>query len=564
VVAALAWRRRRLERPHRDWSSAMKRRDVLKMAGAAAAGILVDAALGLAPEAVEPEAPRRGGVFRLRGEDPLGFDPHLTISFRTMTNLSLTHSRLVKVKAGPSVKPGTLPVEPDLAESWTQADNSYVFKLRKGVRWQPKPPVDGREVTAEDVKYTYERFLSTPGNPNRATLDQIEKIEVLDPRTIRFTLKEPFAWFLEALASTSTWIIAREAVEKFGDLRKAEACVGTGPWMLEHYEPKVRLTFVRHPHYFLPGLPYADGVEVTVDDDPASRFANWLAGKYDFGPEFGMVVRRLDLDLARQRKPGLQTSEFPVGFCGITWMKLAQAPFSDIRVRRAIAQAGNWKEILETNAWSLGRGVPNPAVMAAFKDWSLPLDELPPEGRRLYEQSIPEAKRLLAEAGYPAGFKTTVETTGGYGPDWMDAIQVTLRQLKVVGIEAELKLKEYGAYLATVFQGKFEHMAAGLIGAWTEPDSYLYRLYVPGQPLNAGGVDDARLTEMIKLQRRTLGVTKRREIIYDIQRYLSEKAYYLYGPSVVAVSAWEQHVRNFAPNIGFDYGGRLMAAWLDR
>ena len=96
----------------------------------------------------------------------------------------------MKVKAGPSVTPGTLPIEGDLAESWTQpTDRTYVFKLRKGVRWHPKPPVNGRELTADDVKYTYERFLSIKGNPNRSTLGLVEKIDVLDRHTVRFALK---------------------------------------------------------------------------------------------------------------------------------------------------------------------------------------------------------------------------------------------------------------------------------------------------------------------------------------------------------------------------------------
>ena len=543
----------------------MNRRDMLKLGGAAVAAAASGAVIDLSPRPVAAQTPKRGGVFRIAGFDPLGFDPHSTFSFRTMTNLSFTHSRLVKVKAGPTVQPGTIPLEPDVAESWTQPnDTTYIFMLKRGVRWHPKPPVNGRELTAEDVKYTYERFLTVTGNPNRGTLDQVEKIEALDPQTVKFTLKEPFAWFLDVLASTSAWLIPREAVEKYGDLKKAEACIGTGPWMLDRYEPNVRLTFVRHPNYFLPALPYADGVEVTVDVDPSSRFAGWLAGKYDFGPEYDMIVRRLDLDLAKQRKPALQTGEFTVGFGGITWMKLDQAPFKDIRVRKAMALAGNWKQGLETNAWSLGHGVLNPAVPAAFKEWSIPLDELPQESRKLAEQNVPEAKRLLAEAGYPNGFKTTIETTAGYGPDWIDAVQVGLRNLKAAGIDADLKLKEYGAYISSTLLGKFEHMAVGLFGIWTDPDSYLYRYYMPGQPSNGGGVNDPKLTEMIRLQRRTFNVAKRREILYDIQRYLSQQVYYLYGPSVIAVAAWEHYVKNFAPNFGHDYGGRLMAAWLDR
>jgi len=128
------------------------------------------------------------------------------------------------------------------------------------------------------VKYTYERFLTIKGNGNKPVLEMVDKIEALDKHTVKFKLSEPFAWFLDALAATSTWIVAREAVEKFGDLKKPEAVIGTGPWMLERDDPNVKAVFVRHPGYFLPGLPYAEAVEVSIDRDPASRFAGWLSG----------------------------------------------------------------------------------------------------------------------------------------------------------------------------------------------------------------------------------------------------------------------------------------------
>jgi peptide/nickel transport system substrate-binding protein len=535
------------------------RRDVLKLAGAATVAGLI------APRDATAQTPRRGGVFRIRGEEPLGFDPHLVLSYRTMTNLSFTHSRLVKVKAGPSVKPGTTPIEPDVAESWTQpTPTTYVFKLRKGVRWHAKPPVNGRELTADDVKYTYERFLTVKGNPNRGILDAIDTVEALDRHTVRFTLKEPHAWFVDNLAQPFTWLVAREAVEKFGDLRRPEACIGTGPWMLERHEPNVKLVYVRNPEYFVAGLPYADGVEVTVDDDPASRLASWLSGKYDFAPEYDFVVRRLDLDVAKRRKPGLQTAEFVWLVTGVQWMKLDQDPFKDIRVRRAFAMAGDWKEILETNAFALGHGLPNPAVPSAFREWSIPIAELPPEGRRLYERNVAEAKRLLAEAGLGRGLKIPRDDTAGYGPDYMDAVQVGLKNLKDAGVEVDLKLKEYGAYAASVLVGKFDKLAGGLLGAWNDPESYLYRLHMPGQTSNGSGVNDPKLIEMIRQQRRTFDVARRRELVYDIQRYLSTQVYHLYGPSANVVSAWESYVKNFAPNFGHDYGGRLMAAWLDK
>jgi len=544
----------------------LSRRDLLKLGGAAVAAGTAGTAIDFVnPSAAQVVKPKRGGIFRISGFDPQGFDPQLTLSYRTMTILSMTHSRLVKVKAGPSVQPGSTPLEPDLAESWSRPDDrTYVFKLRRGVRWHPKPPVNGRELTAEDVRYTYERFISLKGNQARSLFDPVERIEAPDRYTVRFTLTEPFAWFLDVLSSTSMLIVAREAVEQYGDLKRAEVCIGTGPWMLERHEPNVRVTLTRNPNYFVPGLPYVDGVEITVDPDHATRFANFAAGKYDFGPEHNMVLRRLDLDVARQRKPGLQTAEFILPNMNMTWLKLDQAPFSDVRVRRAMALATNWRDLVAANAWAHGHGVPNPAVPAAFREWSIPLGDLPPEGRALYEQNIPEARRLLTEAGYPNGFSTPVETTAGYGTDYMDGVQVMLANWKAAGIETDLRLKEYGAFLSTTLVGKFEKLAVGLFGSWTDPDSYLYRLYVPGQASNSGGVDDPKLTEMIRLQRRTFDVKRRREIIYDIQRYLSRQMYYLYGPSFSVVVAWDAAVKNFAPNIGHDYGGRLMAAWLDR
>src|SRR2546425_606889 len=95
------------------------------------------------------------------------------------------------------------------------------------------------------------------------------------------------------------------------------------------------------------------------------------------------------------------------------------------------------------------------------------------------------------------------------------------------------------------------------------PDWYFTPL-LPGHPLNWSGVNDPKLTEMIKLQRRTDKERKRREIVYDIQRYFSQQVYFAFGPSVSAVATWMPYVRDFGPNIGPDYGGRLVAAWLDK
>ena len=552
----------------------LSRRNLLKLGGAvAAAGVLGlrhDEALADPDNdpryAQKAEATKRGGTFRVRiDQPPVHFDPHQTIAYSTMVPLSFAYSRLVKVKAGANVTPGTQPIEGDLADSWErQGETVYVFKLRKGVRWHAKPPVNGRELTAEDVKYTYERFLTMKGNGNRATLEMVDKVEAPDKYTVRFTLKEPHAWFAERLASTSTWIIAKECVDKHGDLKKWESVVGTGPWMLERYAPPTKLSFVKNPNYFVPSLPYADAVELTIDPDPTSAFNAFAAGNYDFAPEYGMVVRRNDLPTAKKKiSRWMPTREYLVGFGGFTAMKLDLDPFKDVRVRRAVAMADNWHEVLERNTWSQGKGAPNPLVPAALKDWSVPIDKLPPEGRKLYEPDPAGARQLLTEAGHAGGIKVPAETTPGYGTAWMDSVQVELKNWKAAGIDVDLKLKEYDAFVSSSVFGKFDQMMLTLRESATDPDYYFAPL-LPGDPLNASGVNDPKLTEMIKLQRRTDNERKRRDIVYDIQRYFSQQVYYTCGVSMSAVAAWQPNVKDFGPNIGHDYGGRLMAAWLDK
>jgi ABC-type transport system substrate-binding protein len=107
-------------------------------------------------------------------------------------------------------------------------------------------------------------------------------------------------------------------------------------------------------------------------------------------------------------------------------------------------------------------------------------------------------------------------------------------------------------------------MYLGLRGAWVDPESYFYRFLMPEQPLNSMELNDPKLTEMMRLQRRTADVAKRRQIVYDIQRYAAEQAYFGANGSVKVVTAWEPYVKNYRPNNGHDFGGRLMAAWIDK
>ena len=536
------------------------RRDLLKLSAAAVA-------IGGLPVPALAQTPKRGGTLNLRLWDPPHFDPHLTISYKTHAVYSFTHSRLIKHKAGPSVVPGTFPFESDLAESWTQPnDTTYVFKLRRGVRWHNKPPVNGREVTADDVLYSLERFRTVKGNANAYMLASLDKVEAPDKYTVRFTLKEPYAWFLDILANpVAVPIIAKEVVEKMGDLKKPEATIGTGPWMFDSYRPNVGMTLVRNPQYFVQGLPYIDRVEIFVDEDNASRMAAFISGKYDLGWEFPGTINRTDWvqikDALKQRRPGLVTAEFPSNVMSHIYFRNDKPPFNDLRVRRAISMAIDRKGILD--AVAEGQGVMNPAVPAALKEWSIPFDQLG-EGAQYFKHDPAQAKKLLAEAGHPRGFQATMDFTTYGSTVLVDSAQLVLKQLKDVGIEVKLNTKEYGAYISTTFYGKYDSMAFGPQTPFLEPDNFLYGQYYPGEMKNHGIINDPVVADMLVRQRRTIDPAKRKEVIFEIQRYLAKQQYYAQLASGIYIAVWDRAVKNYGPNLGYDYGGRLTAAWLDR
>jgi peptide/nickel transport system substrate-binding protein len=539
----------------------LSRRHLLKLGGAALAGA------SMAPTVARAQTPKRGGTLAIRTWDPPHFDPFQTISYKTHIALSFTHSRLLRHKAGPSVVPGTFPIEGDLAESWTQPnETTYVFKLRRGVKWQNKPPVSGRELTADDVVFSVNHFLTVKGNANAYMLKAVDKVEAVDKYTVKFTLKEPFVWFLDMLSNPhAVAIVAKEVVEKYGDLKKPESVIGTGPWMLDSYRPNVGLTYVRNPNYFAQGLPYIDRIEATVDEDNASRMAAFLSGKYDLGWEFPGTINRVDWvqikDTLKQKRPKLQTVEFPSPVMSHISMRTDQKPFSDTRVRQAMSLAIDRKALIE--AVFEGVGAMNPAVPAALKEWSIPFDKLG-DGAKYYRHDPAEAKRLLAAAGYPNGFPGTMCFTTYGSTILVDSMQLVQKDLKAVGIDVRVDQKEYGAYIATCFYGKFDSMTYGPQTGFLEPDNFLFGQYHRDELKNQSHIVDPVVDDMLVRQRRTLDMTKRREIIYDIQRHLATQQYYVQMPSGVYIAVWEGALKNYGPNMGYDYGGRLMAAWLER
>jgi len=322
---------------------------------------------------------------------------------------------------------------------------------------------------------------------------------------------------------------------------------------------------VHNPNYFVPGQPYIDRIEVAVDEDNASRMAAFIAGKYDLGWEYQGVIARTDWlqmkDTLKQRRPHLQTVEYPNAVMQHISMRTDKAPFSDVRVRRAMSMAINRQGIID--AVYEGVGVLNPPVPAALKDWSVPMDQLG-EGAQYYKFDPARAKKLLAEAGYPNGFSASIDWATYGSPIVVDTAQLVVKYLKDLGIDAKLNQKEYGAYISTTFYGKFDSMGFGPQTGFQEPDNFLFGQYYPGELKNQSHINDPVVADMLVRQRRTSDIAKRREVIHEIQRHLVKQQYYVQLASAIQIAVWEGALKNYGPNVSYDYGGRLQAAWLDR
>jgi peptide/nickel transport system substrate-binding protein len=258
----------------------------------------------------------------------------------------MIYSQLVRFAHGPEQKHGSdFTVVPDLAEKWESLSPTVIeFTLRKGVKFHNKPPVNGREVTAEDAKYSIERFKSR--SAFRARFDVVQAIDVVNRYTLRVTLKEPFAPFLNHLAaSTFVPILPREVEEKFKDFNRPEAMIGSGPFMLKSYQKGVQIVFERNPDYYVKGQPYLDAVVIEITPDAAARLSMLRAGKVDMGHMWGFLSAEEAKSLKQTNPEMVSTPAMPVA-SSVLYFRTDQPPFNDVRVRRAISLA------IDRKSWS--------------------------------------------------------------------------------------------------------------------------------------------------------------------------------------------------------------------
>jgi peptide/nickel transport system substrate-binding protein len=401
--------------------------------------------------------------------------------------------------------PGTLDLQPGLAESWeANADSTeWTFTLREGVTFH-----DGEPFNAEAVVFNFQR-LSDPefefgfrdegntfpifpdifggfvGEPNTIWAG----VEATDENTVVFRLTKPFSLFPNIVAANYFGISSPKAVRDNGIRYGTPEVggVGTGPFRFVEWQPGQSLTLERNDEYYgeqarMPGLV------VRFLDDAAARLAELQAGSVDF-----------TINLSPDARPTIEgdsnlalTAVEPFNIAYLS-MNMNNKPFDDVRVRQAIAHAINKEEILEAYYGGIGN------VATDFLPEGLAWAR--PDNPEAYPYDPERARQLLAEAGYPDGFSTVVLTDGTeiplelwympvsrpYSPTPQPVAEAYATYLADIGIQVELKTEDWGVYLDNWDAGLKNGMVMlGWTGDYGDPNNFLFTHFGPGNEAEAG------------------------------------------------------------------------------
>ena len=384
---------------------------------------------------------------------------------------------------------------PWLAERWHTTDNrNYTFFLKRGVRFH-----NGREMTAADVKYVFERAMNPETkHPYPGYYAAIGDIIVRDDYTITFSLKSLNANFLLNLARQGSVIYPREAV----DTLKTEP-MGTGPFKLAEWVRGDRIVLTRNTDYHVQGLPRLDRVVFRFIPDPNATLAALKAGDVDaslfgLGPEH---VQEAQQDPRFQVIVGDTTNDV------ILAMNNSRKPYADVRVRRAITHAINKQDVLQGAMFGLGR------ILGSNVD---PLNPYYVDVSGLMPYDPARAKKLLAEAGYPNGFETVLKVAPQYYYTVRTG-EIIANHLAKVGVKVRIEQIEWGQWIARVWrEADYDLTIIGHAEAWDIANyanpKYYFRY------------DSPEFQKLFQESEVTLDDRARRELYVKMQRKLVEDA----------------------------------------
>jgi len=495
------------------------------------------AAAGAVPRPARAQA-RPGGVLTVASSAlPPNIEPHMQGLDIFQRRKPLVYENLVWIDHG-------LEPRPELAERWEQrSPTEYVFHLRRGVRFH-----DGKEMDAEDVKYTYDRVRDPKVSPGANDLLFIKQIDVIDKHTVRFTLTGPAATFLVNLGGKYNGVIPRDSA---GDgkalLTKA---IGTGPFMVEEFDPSRRWTLKRNPNYWGAQKPLLDGIVYQAIPDESSIVAGLRTGQVHLA-EFSSA---LSFQVARGI-PTVETLQAPSTRWVVLDLAGDQEPTSKPEVRQAIALALDRQAILQIAGSGLGQrlGVLPPGL--AY--WALPWSELPNQQR-----DVARARALLQRAGYPGRVPMKIRNIVGF-PALAAALPVIVENLREAGIDVTVETVDGGVWIKDWVVPQ-SPPTMNEWGGFVDPDQAFHRHFHSAP----GGKDfrrwkNAKADELLDAGRTTLDRARRKQIYDQFQRLLAEDpiSIPLYSPDLLY--AMQKGVKGFQPHpTGFHYGLRF--AWLER
>jgi peptide/nickel transport system substrate-binding protein len=439
-----------------------------------------------APAALLPAAPARGQNLTIAtGGSATSLDPHF---FNAAPNSALTQhlfDRLVDRDAQARVVPM-------LAESWRLiSDTEWEFRLRRDVTWH-----DGRPFTAEDVVFTYARAPNVPNSPGGfgAALRAVREVQAVDAHTLRIVTRWPNPVLLAELGGVH--IVSRHVGEGASteDYNAGRAAIGTGPYRLAAHRQGERTEFARNDAYWGGREPWARVAIRFVAADPA-RTAALLAGDVD------LIDQVAPTDLPRLRRDARfrisETGSLRLAHLGSDWSRpgplphvtdnegrpLPVNPFRDLRVRRALDMAINREALAE-------RAMDGIAVPAS--QW-MPAGTFSHDPETRVTRYDPDAaRRLLAEAGYPNGFRLTVHTMNDRFPNDARLVQAVAAMWSRIGVQTQVEAMPWASYSARAARQEFS-MSLGSWGSSTgEGLSFLNNVLATFNPERRTGSANSR------------------------------------------------------------------------
>lgn len=417
-------------------------------------------------------------------------------------------------------------LQPGLAESWEEIDElTFEFKLREGVKFH-----NGEDFKASDVKFTLLRALESPNVGHIVGAIDPEGIEIVDDHTIRISTKEPFAPLLAHLAHTGASILNEKAVTESGD-DYGQNPVGTGAYKFVKWVNGDSIELTRNDDYFgdLPAIKdlvfrnISEGTNRTIELETGG-----IDIAYDILPtDLSRVEGNDELTLARD----VNLSTTYIGF------NVDKKPFDDIRVRQAINYAIDAEGIIDAVMEGVGaqaNGPLGPNVWASNQN-------LEP-----YGFDVEKAKELLADAGYPDGFKTTIWTNDNQTR--MDIAEIVQNQLKAIDIEVEVQVVEWGAYLDGTANGEHDMFILGWVTVTGDPDYGLYALFHSSQFGDAGNrtfYANEKLDSLLDEARKSADSDSREAAYMEAQEIVRNEAPWIFLNSGENLTGTRKNVKGF-------------------